>query len=201
MTDQAEQRHFWEALGLPAPNSRISREAYDALPEVSFHMEYINGVVIYPNWNPHTMTPSPVMRHQKLVINLIMLLDELTTDGDLLTAPMDVQLGTKKVQPDVFWIAPGGACVPSADESYLIGAPDLIVEVLSSNTQYDRVTKYDLYEQHGVREYWIANPNEDYLEVYALANGKFGRVGAYTATDSFTSPVLGRTVTAAAIFR
>lgn len=50
MTEQAEKQPFWEELGLPAPNSRISREAYDALPEVNFHMEYIDGAVIYPNW-------------------------------------------------------------------------------------------------------------------------------------------------------
>ncbi|MEL7236520.1 MAG: hypothetical protein AAGK74_18595, partial [Chloroflexota bacterium] len=39
MTEQAEKQPFWEELSLPAPNLRISPEAYDALPEVSFHLK------------------------------------------------------------------------------------------------------------------------------------------------------------------
>ena len=54
------------------------------------------------------------------------------------------------------------------------GAPDLVVEVLSPSTgRYDRRHKKDVYEKHGVREYWIVNPMDRSVEQYALENGRF----------------------------
>ena len=60
------------------------------------------------------------------------------------------------------------------------GAPDLVVEVLSPSTaKYDRGHKKDVYEQAGVREYWIANPGDNSLEQYILADGRFTLQGYY----------------------
>ena len=54
------------------------------------------------------------------------------------------------------------------------GAPDLVVEVLSPSTaKNDRGRKEDIYEQCGVREYWIVNPTDKVIEQYLLQNGKF----------------------------
>lgn len=54
------------------------------------------------------------------------------------------------------------------------GAPDLVVEVLSPSTaKYDRGHKKDVYEAHGVREYWIVNPADLIVEQYFLENGRF----------------------------
>ncbi|MCL2774734.1 MAG: Uma2 family endonuclease [Oscillospiraceae bacterium] len=54
------------------------------------------------------------------------------------------------------------------------GAPDLIVEVLSPNTQKnDRGYKFDLYEQNGVKEYWIVDIGNKNVEVYLLKDNKF----------------------------
>ena len=54
------------------------------------------------------------------------------------------------------------------------GAPDLVVEVLSPGTmRYDRGRKKDVYEKHGVREYWIINPLDLSIEQYVLENGRF----------------------------
>ena len=49
----------------------------------------------------------------------------------------------------------------------ILGAPDLIVEVLSpSNREYDRTLKRKRYLAGGVAELWIADPDEDVLEVW-----------------------------------
>ena len=199
MTKAAQRQPFWETLGLPAPGAQISFEEYHALPEVPFHMEWHDGIVIYPNWSEDTMTPAPVTRHQRIVMHTIKLLLAIIPDGDLLTAPTDLRLSGRTVQPDVFWVAAESACVDQ--DSYYEGPPDLIVEVLSpSNTENDRVTKFDLYEREGVREYWIVNPTEDYLEVYALEAGTYRRVGAFKPGMAFTSLVLGVSVPVADLF-
>ena len=54
------------------------------------------------------------------------------------------------------------------------GAPDLVVEVLSpSSLKRDRVYKKSVYEQCGVREYWIVSPPGKSVEVYLLENGAY----------------------------
>ena len=54
------------------------------------------------------------------------------------------------------------------------GAPDLAVEVLSPSTgKNDRGHKKEMYEKHGVREYWIVSPAERSIEQYVLENGCF----------------------------
>ena len=199
MTEQAHKQPFWETEGLPEPDSYVSLEVYQALPEVSFHIEWHDGKVIYPNWNEAAMSPSPTSRHQILVVRLLAMLHQLDLGGDLLTAPMDLHLGGRIIQPDVFWAAEGGRCVDR--DNHYDGPPDLVIEVLSpSNTENVRVTKFDIYEETGVREYWIANPQEDYLEVYTLNEGSYRRVGAFKYGETFTSPVLQRTVPGSDIF-
>ena len=62
------------------------------------------------------------------------------------------------------------------------GAPDLVVEVLSPSTaRYDRGHKKDVYEKHGVREYWLVNPTDRSVEQYILENGHFVLRGMYYA--------------------
>lgn len=54
------------------------------------------------------------------------------------------------------------------------GAPDLIVEVLLPSTaKNDRGYKKDLYEQSGVKEYWIVDPAMRSIEAYLLEDGKY----------------------------
>ena len=56
----------------------------------------------------------------------------------------------------------------------IYGVPDLVVEVLSASTaKYDRGKKKEIYEQHGVKEYWIVSPESRSIEVYLLREGRF----------------------------
>ena len=62
------------------------------------------------------------------------------------------------------------------------GAPDLVVEVISPGTgRNDRGPKKDVYERHGVREYWIINPKDQSIEQYVLENGRFVLRDIYSA--------------------
>ena len=69
------------------------------------------------------------------------------------------------VQPDICVICD----LSKLDDRGCIGAPDLIVEVLSpSTTKYDWYYKFGLYEKAGVREYWIVNPKSKIVNVFIL---------------------------------
>jgi Uma2 family endonuclease len=99
-------------------------------------------------------------------------------------------------QPDVLWVVPESQCVPEGTKR-LRGAPDLIVEVLSPGTaRLDKSTKFLLYERHGVREYWIADPKHRQLEVWTLVNGEYMQQGVYRPDETFVSVVLGGTAIA-----
>ena len=69
---------------------------------------------------------------------------------------------TTVVQPDLSVI-----CDPKKlDDAGCVGAPDLVVEILSVSTAYkDQTAKLTLFERHGVREYWIVDPETRTIEV------------------------------------
>lgn len=111
-------------------------------------------------------------------------------------APFDVRFpkGSKEdhkihdvVQPDICVI-----CDPEKlDDRGCLGAPDLIVEILSpGNSKTELKHKYSLYESHGVREYWIIHPENQDLLIYTLVDGKYITTGLLTSGDVVESTVI-----------
>jgi len=181
--------------GLPPPGTRMTAQAFLALPETPTRIELIHGVVVYPfgyNTEGETaVSPAPEIAHQMAAGRIFALLLRLAPGGTTLIAPVDVRLAEDStVQPDVLWLAPESAC--QIEKRLLRGAPDLTVEVLSPATaRRDKTVKFLLYEQHGVREYWLADPERRSLEVWCLADGEYTLQGSYSAGQDFVSPVLG----------
>jgi len=108
-------------------------------------------------------------------------------------APFDVRLPVKSkknedintvVQPDICVI-----CDPEKlDELGCVGAPDLIVEILSpGNNKKELQNKYEVYEESGVKEYWVIHPNECTLVVYTLINGKYVSSKLFTHGERVSS--------------
>jgi Uma2 family endonuclease len=97
--------------------------------------------------------------------------------------PMEDQSDDTVVEPDIVVV-----CDPSKlDDRGCNGAPDLVIEILSpSSSRYDRIIKFQKYLEAGVREYWIAEPEEKSLSVYVLKNGEYV---ASTYEDTDTVPV------------
>jgi Uma2 family endonuclease len=59
-------------------------------------------------------------------------------------------------------------------KKYVEGAPDLAMEVISETSwQRDRIQKKALYEQFGLPEYWIADPDSETIEVFVLVKGVY----------------------------
>lgn len=111
-------------------------------------------------------------------------------------APFDVRFPRKStndediitvLQPDIC-----GACDPSKiDEPGCVGAPDIVVEILSpANHKKELKYKYQVYEDAGVREYWVVDPAEKMLQVYLLTDGNFMASRPLFEDDTFTSPTL-----------
>ena len=74
------------------------------------------------------------------------------------------------VEPDITVV-----CDPKKlDDIGCKGAPDMIIEILSPSTQrHDRLTKFNLYQRAGVREYWIVNPADKSVQVFLLEDGRY----------------------------
>ena len=133
--------------------------------------ELIGGV-------PHAMSPSPTWWHQDICVNLLFQIAGFLKNKPckVLVAPLDVRLNadTKDdtvVQPDLFIV-----CDRSKldEKGSCRGAPDMVVEVLSPSTaRHDSLVKLRLYQNAGVREYWIVDPDNRTVMVNVLENGKY----------------------------
>lgn len=163
------------------------------LPESDQQLELIEGEVI--------ALPTPIPNHQRRVGRLYRLIDDLKPDGEVFIAPLEVYLDAHNVpQPDIVWVASSSRC--RVTDKRLEGPPDLVVEVLSPGTELkDRRDKFNLYQRFGVREYWLVDPVENFIEVYRLQDGAFVRQGVYGPDESFESAALGgKTVSLTGIF-
>ena len=115
------------------------------------------------------MNPSPVPYHQeisrKLSRNIGRFIEENGL-GTLYYAPLDVIFGEQEVyQPDIIFISNDNAII--IGEKNIKGAPDMVIEILSPETAYyDMREKFKVFEQSGVKEYWIVDPGLKKIEVY-----------------------------------
>lgn len=115
--------------------------------------------------------------------------------GKVLAAAYKVRVSANRgVMPDVQYFKPGRKNPPQA---LTTGAPDLVVEVVSPTSQrYDRVTKLRYYQQIGVPEYWLVDPEAQTLHRFVLVAGPDGSVWQTTHALSsedgdFTPPSFG----------
>jgi len=144
------------------------------------------------------MSPAPNTVHQILVGNLFSVLRSCLKGNScqVFLSPFDVRLPrwsndnetiTTVVQPDLCVI-----CDPKKiDKRGCLGAPDIVVEILSpSNNSKELKNKYEVYEEAGVKEYWIVSPQDHSFLVYTLTNNKYVPSRLMAEGDIVTSTVL-----------
>jgi Uma2 family endonuclease len=165
--------------------TRMTSAEFFELPETMQSTELLEGELV--------VSPAPVIDHQESLFAFAKLLDALIPNGKVVIAPTDVYLDEENIlQPDIFWVAEDSRCHPIDSRKRFAGPPDLIIEILSrGSVRNDRVTKFHLYEKHGVPEYWLTDPLLEYVEVYRLIDGKYVLQGVYEAGESFESVALG----------
>ena len=155
--------------------------------------ELIDGV-------EYNMSPAPSRMHQKISGELFVRIYNVLKERqcDVYAAPFDVRLPDYAeasdeeiftvVQPDMVVV-----CDESKlDERGCMGAPDLVIEILSPSTAgKDMKIKRDLYEQHGVREYWLVHPTDKTFMVYRLRKDKqYAKAEIYADQDIVESTVI-----------
>ncbi|PQJ10352.1 hypothetical protein CJD36_010265 [Flavipsychrobacter stenotrophus] len=120
--------------------------------------------------------------HQRMSMNLAMPIYAYLkgSKSAIYTAPFDVRLphGPSRADIDIIHVVQPDLCVicdpNNLDERGGIGVPDIIVEILIPlNNVVELNDKFDLYEEAGVKEYWIVSPQDNTFLVNTLVNGKY----------------------------
>lgn len=155
-------------------------------------VELINGKLF-------KMTPAPSSLHQEISGNIFSVFHRYLKGQPckVFYAPFDVRFHKDSkadkdiytvLQPDISVI-----CNPvKIDKRGCIGAPDLLVEILSpGNNKKELLNKYAIYEEFGVKEYWIVSPEEKTLLKYTLdRQGKYQPSKLFTLSEKVYSAVL-----------
>lgn len=141
------------------------------------------------------MSPAPARKHQNISWNLTLILGNFFQNYPCKAfhAPFDVRLPSKSenkiytvVQPDICVICD----LSKLDDKGCLGAPDLVIEILSpGNSDREMKDKFDLYEESGVKEYWIVQPEGKWVNIYVLENGRFITHRPFIASDTIKSQV------------
>ncbi len=158
-----------------AQQKLYTEEDYYNLPE-DVRAELIDGVLIYNQAAPSRM-------HQTILGELHTLINiYIKSKGGscrVYPAPFAVKLKADRntiVEPDISVICDRNKFTDRG----CTGAPDWIIEIVSpNNSSHDYIRKLNLYEEAGVREYWIVDPIKKNVFVYYLEQEKF-KVEAYT---------------------
>ena len=168
------------AIAIPK-NKKYTYEDYAKLPEGAPY-QLIGGELI--------MTPAPTPYHQYISGNIYSILKEFVEKnnlGQLYYSPIDVYFEeTETYQPDIIFISKERLDI--IKETKIEGAPDLVIEILSPATAYyDLRKKFKIYEKHGVKEYWIVDPEEKSIEIYQNQEGKFKLIQMAKEKDTVNS--------------
>ncbi|MBN2444412.1 MAG: Uma2 family endonuclease [Spirochaetales bacterium] len=175
-------------MGLPLAQEKYTYKDYCGWDDDT-RWELIDGVA-------YDMSPSPSVKHQNVLLQLAGEFREFFKDKTcaVYISPLDVRLpegdeneedtGTV-VQPDLFVV-----CDPSKiDDRGCLGAPDLVVEILSPSTAgKDLNEKKELYRKHGVKEYWVVMPYEECIQVFLPGkDGKYSLAHVFADDNIITS--------------
>ena len=159
---------------IPPGPIKLTYEDYVDLPDDGRRYEILDGEL--------EVSPAPAPRHQAVSLNLVWILHGHVQErglGSVYYAPIDVILAdTSIVQPDLVFIVAGRESIVSGRG--IEGPPDLAVEILSPwSVRRDRVAKAALYARHGIRHYWIVDPDGRVIEVYEADAAEYRLVGRH----------------------
>ncbi len=130
--------------------------------------EFINGEVIIH---------SPVKKsHNEISGNVYKILEAYTIEHQLGFVGIEkvlIKCTRNDYEPDVCFFGREKASKLKQEQMFF-PVPDMIAEVLSKSTEHrDRGIKFEDYQNHGVKEYWIIDPVKKLVEQYQNKNGKY----------------------------
>ncbi|MDB5294092.1 MAG: hypothetical protein JWO31_75 [Phycisphaerales bacterium] len=157
--------------------------------------EFINGEVVeqVANKDKHTVCLA-------LLATLVTTYVRLRGLGTVRTEQALVTFPRNDYCPDLcFWTAARG--IGADPDQFVYPPPDFVIEVLSPSTEHrDRGVKFEDYEAHGVREYWIVDPEARTIEQYVERAGRYERAFVGAAGTVRSEVVAGFEMPAEAAF-
>jgi Uma2 family endonuclease len=156
--------------------------------QFSERVELIKGYI-------RKMSPAPSRNHQQLTVNITIKLDQHFHNKPCryYPAPFDVRLPIKSAKKDTTVVQPDFCVIcdeNKLDEKGCNGAPDLIVEIISpNNSKHDIHTKFNLYLEAGVKEYWLIEPADRMILIYSLKNGEYIGQKPLVEDENIKSPL------------
>ncbi|ONI79630.1 hypothetical protein ALI144C_22900 [Actinosynnema sp. ALI-1.44] len=154
----------------------LTRRDLESITDERHRYELVDGTLI--------MSPSPRPLHQRAVARVLAALARVCPAGcEALPAPVDVWINDDTVLiPDV---------VVGRREAFteraLIGAPELVVEVVSPSSDYiDRFLKPARLAAAGCPHYWLIDPRTPSISCYALEDGAYTLAADAHGTDAIT---------------
>ncbi|MCC5945579.1 MAG: Uma2 family endonuclease [Bernardetiaceae bacterium] len=139
------------------------------------YVELIKGKI----WK---MSPAPSMRHQRISGEMHRQISNFfhRQPCQVFAAPFDVRFPKQQADDNdkIYTVLQPDLCVicdrNKLDERGCVGAPDWVIEILSlGNSEREMKHKFEIYEESGVREYWILDPHQESVLAYVLEEGKF----------------------------
>jgi Uma2 family endonuclease len=145
------------------------------------------------------MSPAPNREHQEISGNLIFKFKGYLQGKKckVYAAPFDVRLpkegetketASNVVQPDIVVVCDKN----KLDKRGCVGSPDLVIEILSlSTSKRDMKEKFNLYQEHGVLEYWIVDPASQTIDRFSLDKDtdKYKQVEYFSRDDTITPTI------------
>lgn len=145
------------------------------------------------------MSPAPSRLHQEISRNLFLPIASFLKDQPCkaYTAPFDVRFPQgSKADDAIYTVLQPDICVicdqSKLDDKGCIGAPDLVIEILSpGNNKKELLYKYQIYQEFGVKEYWVVSQSDQTVLIYSLNElGKYEPSKIFTLSEVITSKVL-----------
>ncbi len=153
--------------GQDTDHRSLTQRDLDHTPDDGNRYELIDGVL--------HVTPFPTTAHQQVQTELLRVLANHVGQhglGRVFAAGLKVVLDDPTgVGPDIVFIATARLGGLKADGYY--GAPDLLIEILSSKPALDLVVKKDKYARAGVPHYWIVDPDKKRLSAFVFSKGRY----------------------------
>lgn len=171
--------------GVALTTRRVSYADMERWPDDGRRYELYDGEVFE--------LPSPFPVHQIVLGRLYLAASGYvrTHGGIVLFAPLDIVLTDYDVvQPDLLLFTAARAHLVNP-RKVTREAPDLAIEILSDGTaSSDRGRKRALLARHGVREYWLVDPDAVAIEVFSLSGEQLVSTGVYRDGQDVRSPLL-----------
>jgi Uma2 family endonuclease len=182
--DETRGQRALEAAHGAGHSDYITYEEFLDLVDEDTLAEWVDGAIV--------MTSPANLRHQEIGRFLLTTLGyfvRVHNLGRVIDPPFQVKLPRSGREPDVLYIA--NAHLDRLTPTYLDGPADLVVEIMSpESTRRDREEKFTEYQEAGIPEYWLLDPQTEHAEFYWLGTSGQYELVALDAEGIYRSRVV-----------